>query len=323
MLNKKQFDKHIDDKHDKNWRVQNTSLRGKKNKKKYTSGKNGRQSAGIACCRLNETTDIPEILLVKKRYTYSFVAFVFGQYNKNDNKHLKSLFGGMTLQEKIDILSLKFDMLWYKIWLEVPNIIIHPVYEFDMSSIEAINRTLENLHKHQIHVLTYNSRDSGSILRSDLYERNKKLFDESFVSDDGARLKSLISDTSNNELMWEIPKGRRNKKETMINCAIREFKEETNVDHELYDIIHNTEPIVESYISSNIEYSHIYYTAHASKIFNPTVSFKYDTQISEIDSIRWVGLDEIKFVDRCGRLYDTVRRVFDTYMSSHIHTSDI
>jgi 8-oxo-dGTP pyrophosphatase MutT (NUDIX family) len=319
MMNNNPSGKHTDD---KNWRVQNTSLRGKKNKnkKKYEYVKNIRQSAGIACCRLNVNTDIPEILLVKKRYTYSFAAFVFGQYKKGDDKNLKDLFNDMTLQEKIDILSLKFDMLWYKIWLEIPDIIIYPIYTYDMiSSVEASVRTLEITEKHKTLHLSYKNRDSGSISRSEFYEKTKKLFDTTYVSDEGVRLKSLISDTFNSELMWEIPKGRRNKKETIINCAIREFKEETGVDSGLYDIIPNTEPVVESYISANTKYTHIYYTAHTSKIFNPTVSVKYVAQISEIDSIRWVGLDEIKFVDRCGRLYETVQRVFDVYLSAQLH----
>ena len=62
--------------------------------------KNLKKSYGIACCRFNKATNMLEILLIKKRYTYSFVAFVFGQYNKKDEKRLKFLFNGMTLQEK-------------------------------------------------------------------------------------------------------------------------------------------------------------------------------------------------------------------------------
>jgi hypothetical protein len=91
--------------------------------------KDVRKSSGIACCRFNKDTNRLEVLLVKKRYTYCFVAFVFGQYNNKDEKRLKFLFNGMTLQEKIDILSLRFDMIWYKIWLEFPAISRQPKFE--------------------------------------------------------------------------------------------------------------------------------------------------------------------------------------------------
>ena len=78
-----------------------------------------KKSYGVACCRFNKKNKL-QILLIKKRYTYCFAAFVLGQYNKNE-KYLKFLFNGMTVQEKIDILSLNFDILWYKIWMEIPS----------------------------------------------------------------------------------------------------------------------------------------------------------------------------------------------------------
>ena len=78
------------------------------------------KSYGIALCRFNSNKE-PEIILIKKRYTYYFFEFVLGKYQRNDNKYLFKLFNNMTYQEKMDILSLKFDTLWYKIWLEIPS----------------------------------------------------------------------------------------------------------------------------------------------------------------------------------------------------------
>lgn len=283
---------------------------------KMSYDKGVRKSSGIACCRFNDETNRLEVLLVKKRYTYSFVAFVFGQYSNKDEKRLKFLFNGMTLQEKIDILSLKFDMMWYKIWLEFPEISIQP--EFDVSSAKAISNTWKVLYKQKAtsNFVPYNV---NSMSKLDFYIKRKNKFETSFVSDNGKRLRSLIVNTKNNELIWEIPKGRKNKRETVLDCAIREFKEETNVDIDMYSIMFNIKPIVESYVSANVKYVHNYYMAYTSKTFDPKVSFSYDTQISEIDSIRWVNLNEIKFVDHSGRLYYLVQRIFHIFKSKYKH----
>jgi 8-oxo-dGTP pyrophosphatase MutT (NUDIX family) len=307
---------------DKSWRRQrdidsiNSNQKEVDDKMPYDKGV--RKSSGIACCRFNKDTSRLEVLLVKKRYTYSFVAFVFGQYNKKDEKRLKFLFNGMTLQEKIDILSLKFDMMWYKIWLEFPEISMQPKFEFDVSSAKAISNTWKALYKQKAtsNFVPYNV---NSISKLDFYIKRKNKFEASFVSDNGKRLRSLISNTKNNELIWEIPKGRKNRKETVLDCAIREFKEETSVDIDMYTIMFNIKPIVESYVSANVKYVHNYYTAYTSKTFDPTVSFSYDTQISEIDSIRWVNLNEIKFIDHSGRLYSLVQRVFHIFKSKYKH----
>jgi 8-oxo-dGTP pyrophosphatase MutT (NUDIX family) len=277
-----------------------------------------RKSSGIACCRLNKETNRLEVLLVKKRYTYSFVAFVFGQYIKTDEKRLKFLFNGMTLQEKIDILSLKFDMMWYKIWLEFPEISMQPKFEFDVSSAESITNTWKAMYKQKA-ISNFVPYNVNSMSKLDFYIKRKNKFETSFVSDNGKRLRSLISNTKNSELIWEIPKGRKNKKETVLDCAIREFKEETNVDIDMYNIMFNIKPIVESYVSANVKYVHNYFMAYTSKTFDITVSFSYDTQISEIDSIRWVNLDEVKFVDHSGRLYILVQRIFHIFKSNYKH----
>lgn len=72
-------------------------------------------SYGVACCRLNG--DKPEILLICKRYTYAYNLFVHGKYNSGNANEIISLFNGMTVDEKLDILSLNFAQIWYRIWL--------------------------------------------------------------------------------------------------------------------------------------------------------------------------------------------------------------
>jgi len=80
-----------------------------------------KKSYGIACCRYNLVTKEPEVLMIKKRYTYAFFNFVFTKYKKNDDIRLRKLFDQMSIQEKADILQLDFDKLWIRIRIKIPN----------------------------------------------------------------------------------------------------------------------------------------------------------------------------------------------------------
>lgn len=71
-----------------------------------------KHSVGIACIRFVGTQ--PQILLVCKRYTYAFDDFIHGRYPQTNKE---KIFNGMTVEEKLDILSMNFDMMWYRIWL--------------------------------------------------------------------------------------------------------------------------------------------------------------------------------------------------------------
>lgn len=82
-----------------------------------------KQSVGIACVRFNGTK--PEVLLVCKRYTYAYNDFIHGRYHtdilSSTRAHVTSLLNNMTIEEKLDILSLDFDKMWYRIWLNAPR----------------------------------------------------------------------------------------------------------------------------------------------------------------------------------------------------------
>ena len=62
-------------------------------------------------CRERSGSNVPEIVLIKKRFTYSFSVFVQGAYKK-DNKSLLKLFNGMAMHEKAEILRMDFGALW-------------------------------------------------------------------------------------------------------------------------------------------------------------------------------------------------------------------
>ena len=76
-----------------------------------------KKAYGIACVRYNDIARQYEILMVRKRCTYAFISFVSGRYCRNDERTIMDLLNAMTNQEKLDVLSLDFDILWWRIWL--------------------------------------------------------------------------------------------------------------------------------------------------------------------------------------------------------------
>lgn len=297
-------------------------------KKEYYSHK---KSYGIACFRYNVYTRKPEILLVQKRYTYCFVEFVLGHYSKDNYARLSYLFNHMTANEKLDILSLNFGVMWYRIWLINPD----SFYNTFSSDIEKDSHFISN------------------------YHRKKKKFQNTFLSDGGKKLKQLINKSKNIEPIWEIPKGRQDKDESYLESAIREFREETGIEKHKYLLLSEINPIIYSYVNMKVKYTNMYYIAlfkckspcptdnYFGTIIRPVIrndidkhnfseqtssklqyklnqlsrkknklsidiSFKNTSQIAEVVNIQWASLDQLKLLDKTGQLKKIIEPVFKT-----------
>lgn len=97
------------------------------------------------------------------------------------------------------------------------------------------------------------------------------------------------STTQWNTPEWEFPKGRKKIQEKMVDCAVREFVEETGFTKNDIKIIDNVIPYEEVFIGSNIKsYKHKYYLAVlvGSKI--PLNAIQY----SEISKMTWLTYEE-------------------------------
>lgn len=83
-------------------------------------------SAGIVVCRPGARGGL-EALLVCKRYTHAFSEFVHGRYGASSRapeafaRSLLALLGRMTGEELLAVRSLRFELLWYRIWLDNGN----------------------------------------------------------------------------------------------------------------------------------------------------------------------------------------------------------
>ena len=103
-------------------------------------------------------------------------------------------------------------------------------------------------------------------------------------------LKGLVeaSTTAWAEPEWGFPKGRRNSNESELNCALREYSEETGYNPHDLSLVANLMPFEEIFIGSNYKaYKHQYYLAFNAKEA-PTRPF----QPSEVSAMRLFTYEE-------------------------------
>jgi ADP-ribose pyrophosphatase YjhB (NUDIX family) len=94
------------------------------------------------------------------------------------------------------------------------------------------------------------------------------------------------------ESEWGFPKGRRARRETDLDCAIREFSEETNIPRTAYTICSNL-ILKETFTGTNgIPYTHVYFVA--LKTSDITLTSLNSMQEREISAISWKTLQECR-----------------------------
>ncbi len=243
-------------------------------------------SYGIALVKKNKTSILThnninqdlnnyEILMIKKRLSYAYIAFVKGIYNKNNEIELIKLFNNMTVDEKFCIMSLNFNIIWYKSTLSLP-------YQNKFVS--------KDVHK---------------------FEKCKIKFEKNFLQDNGKRLLNIIKKSKSSKKIWEIPKGTTNKNESNINAAIREFYEETNIKKNKYKILYNINPITYIFTDDNITYKYVYYIAILlDNKYQVSLDFKSTGNIMEITELRFFNINELKLIDTPIKLINCIKKIF-------------
>lgn len=157
----------------------------------------------------------------------------------------------------------------------------------------------------------------NNTFRNMAYFVAKNKFESTFVIDTGIRLRNLIAKSTNITRIWEIPKGKKkNKNESSLSCAVREFYEETRIPKKSYKIFPNASRTY-SYIDEGVKYVNKYYFAYTRYHFEPKVDFTANEQLEEIADIRWMTFDQIKCVDPTGRLATFVQPIFN-YMRKYV-----
>jgi len=195
-----------------------------------------------------------QYLMIRRKDSFGYIDFIRGKYSPYNIEQLQKSIDEMSVLEKTAILNETFDKLWKKLWGE----------------------------------------NSGTQYRSEEQASNKKfeLIKNGVIIDDKLiTLSDLItnSKTNWNETEWEFPKGRRNFQEKDLDCAIREFEEETGFSQRDIIIIDNLLPFEEMYIGSNHKcYKHKYFLAYMNNDKDSLQNF----QKTEVSKLEWKNIDE-------------------------------
>jgi ADP-ribose pyrophosphatase YjhB (NUDIX family) len=126
-------------------------------------------------------------------------------------------------------------------------------------------------------------------------------FNSCFINYDGGesfrrRLKNI---TPNGFIQWEFPKGRPQRDETDLMCAVRELKEETGINKSDYYIIPGAVRY-DNFCHSGTRYSFKYFMAcaYANLNYKSLNSQTIDcNDFCEIGDVKWFTVDKIHFID--------------------------
>jgi len=218
-------------------------------------------SYGIICYRLNET-NTPEYLMIQRKDSLCFMEFIRGKYDLKNIKYICQLIKDMTSTEKNYLISKTFEELWNYVWYQTS--IQRHTNEFNCAKIK--------------------------------FESLKKGFqiDSQFIN-----LEILVDTTETlyEEPEWGFPKGRRRLREEDINCAIREFTEETGILSEMITLKPTKTPFSEVFFGTNhVLYRHIYFIAKINDSDLSTNTIDVDinniNQIREVQAIKWFTFED-------------------------------
>lgn len=192
-------------------------------------------------------------LLICRKDSLGYVDFIRGKYPLHNINYLKNIIDEMTVSEKNKILNNDFNLLWKQLW---------------NNSISIQYRGEEKI-----------SREKFNKIRNGILIDNKNINIVDLVND---------SKTSWVEPEWGFPKGRRNYQELDINCAVREFEEETGYNKKNLDLISNLIPFDEIFTGSNYKsYKHRYFIGKINDIYQT-----HFFQKSEVSNINWFTAEE-------------------------------
>jgi len=128
--------------------------------------------------------------------------------------------------------------------------------------------------------------------RSNIFNTSKQKFINLKTS---GVFEQIISNSITNwyETEWEFPKGRRNYMEKDLECALREFQEETGINCNNISLIENLLPFEEIFTGTNYKsYKNKYFLAFFKKSDHDNDFEELNNyQLSEVSKIEWKTLE--------------------------------
>ena len=209
-------------------------------------------SYGIIVFRTSENG--LQFLMLRRKDSFGYIDFIRGKYSPYNIYQIQNIVNEMSVSEKKRILTEPFIDLWNDMWGETTN------SQYKNEEITS-SKKLDTIRE-------------GVVINNELIT-----------------LKDILDKTSTTweETEWEFPKGRRNYKEKDLECALREFKEETGILSSKITIVENVLPFEEIFIGTNHKsYKHKYFLAYMSENDEPLTNF----QVTEVSKLQWKTLDE-------------------------------
>ena len=196
-----------------------------------------------------------KFLMIRRKNTLGYIEFIRGRYNPSDADSIIYLFQQMVQSEINMIEKLSIDELWDDLWATSSS---NKIYDNEFKQSKEKFNKLKNGDYHY-----------------DLYFFTKNVQPEY------------------NTPEWGFPKGRRNFYEKNINCAIREFNEESGYLEDDYKILKRLHTLTEVFLGTNeIKYKHIYYVSINNNNKNLTLDKNNLKQYEEIGDIGWFTYNE-------------------------------
>lgn len=91
---------------------------------------------------------------------------------------------------------------------------------------------------------------------------------------------------------WGFPKGRRNLKESNLDCSRREFMEETGLESTDFNVFYNINALEETFFgTNNMPYKNIYYIGNINKPVSLSINMGKKCQASEVSQLGFYNLD--------------------------------
>ena len=197
-----------------------------------------------------------QFLMIRRKDSFGYIDFIRGKYVCYNIEQIQQIVDEMSKCEKERLLTEPFEKMWKQLWGDCK--------------------------------MQYKGEEVASSKKFELIKNGIVVNEEKITLDE------IINNSVTNweETEWEFPKGRRNFQEKDMECALREFEEETGYLVKDVSIIENLLPFEETYIGSNHKcYKHKYYLAYMNDINERERSLE-NYQKSEVSKLEWKSVDE-------------------------------
>jgi 8-oxo-dGTP pyrophosphatase MutT (NUDIX family) len=128
------------------------------------------------------------------------------------------------------------------------------------------------------------------------YPASKRKFENIFCyNDNSKKLLAMLQHTGTCDLVYEIPKGRKqSNKESDYNCAIRETREEVGLSPRDYHFEWGVDPVYHQHVDGGVKYVYKYFVAKTE--VDPKMKLINPHQVIEVSDIQYFSMEEIKKV---------------------------